>query len=188
MRRLATLTVGVMASALVIAGCTQPVPADQPPPSPTSMGGMGEASRATDLAPLVKGYYRGGEIWFIHTEASDAQVAEMLTRMMGPRVVLAPALSEAPDQLLGRVFVFTNGVKGDGPFGFQPDIFDTVPSEPSYRPLRAITLVTWSDRGNPRELRSHDEVLATEGRGEVTTRSTGVVVNMPILAWPGGHR
>ncbi|MGI8746773.1 MAG: hypothetical protein ACR2J4_00260 [Deinococcus sp.] len=25
-------------------------------------------------------------------------------------------------------------------------------------------------------------------RGELTIRPSGIVVNMPMLAWPGGHR
>lgn len=86
------------------------------------------------------------------------------------------------------VYVFTNGVKGEGPFGFQVDVFDSVPGEPRYTPLRAITLVTWRNGVRPRLLRSVEEIQAAVRKGEVTVKRPGVVVNMPMIAWPGGQR
>jgi len=162
------------------------------PPSPTAtqaaMGGMVGQAGSTDYAPLVRGYYGGEQVLFIHTEASDQQVAEMLTTMMGPEVVLVPELARAPALLVANVYVFTNGVSGDGPFGFQPDIFDSVPGDAGYRPLREIHLVEWTATATAVELRSIDELRAAEARNDLTIRVTGIVVNMPILAWPGGHR
>ena len=161
------------------------------PPSPTAtpaMGAMASVAGSTDYAPLVRGYYGGEQVLFIHTEASDPQVAEMLTTMMGPQVVLVPELARAPASLLANVYVFTNGVSGDGPFGFQPDIFDSVPGDARYRPLREIHLVEWIASATAVELRSIDELRAAEARNDLTIRVTGIVVNMPILAWPGGHR
>ncbi len=152
------------------------------------MGGMASSVSSSDMVPPVKGFYAGEEIRFIHTEASDPQVADMLTRMMGPQVVLVPRLTQVPESLLAIVYVFTNGVKGDGPFGFQPDVFDSVPGDERYSPLRAINLVTWKEGVTAVELRSVEEVEAAESRGEVTIVQPGIVVNMPILTWPGGHR
>ena len=57
-----------------------------------------------------------------------------------------------------------------------------------YSPLRALNLVTWVDDGDARELRSSAEVLAAEADGEVTIEQPGVVVNMPMVTWPGGER
>lgn len=162
--------------------------------SNTNNAGMGnmEADSSTstqDFAPLVSGIYKGGEVLFIHTEASDPNVVAMLTEMMGgPEVVLVPELANASADLLATVYVFTNGIKGHGPFGFQQDIFDSVPGNPSYRPLRAVYLVKWNPEAFPRELRSVAELVAAETNGEVTITESGVVVNMPILLWPGGHR
>lgn len=70
-------------------------------------------------------------------------VAEMLTRMMGPKVLVVPSLAEIPVWLLADVYVFTNGVRGDGPFGFQPDVFDSVPGDARYTPLRRVNFFTW---------------------------------------------
>lgn len=138
--------------------------------------------------PPVKGLFKGKDVVFIHTEASDPQVAGMLTRMLGPKVLHVPSLAKVPQALLAGVYVFTNGVKGEGPFGFQVDVFDSVPGEPRYTPLRAITLVTWRNGVRPRLLRSVEEIQAAVRKGEVTVKRPGVVVNMPMIAWPGGQR
>lgn len=141
-----------------------------------------------DLAPLALAYYEGGEVYFIHPEASDEGVAQVLTEMMGPDVYAVPSLAEIPAELLGNVYVFTNGIEAMGPLGFQPDVFDSVPGDETYTPLRAVSLVTWAEGVEPRELKSVDEILAAEEAGELTIEQPGVVVNMPILVWPEGQR
>ncbi len=138
--------------------------------------------------PAVKGFYKGKEVLFIHTEASDPQVAGMLTRMMGPKVLTVPSLAKIAPDLLADVYVFTNGVKGGGPFGFQPDVFDAAPGDVRYTPLRRVNLVSWKDGAKARVLRSVEEVQNTRTRREVTIKQPGVVVNMPFLRWPGGQR
>jgi hypothetical protein len=151
--------------------------------------GVDSALSSQDFAPLVAGIYEGGEVLFIHTEASDPDVASMLTDMMGgPIVVLVPELASTTPELLAKVYVFTNGIEGHGPFGFQPDIFDSVPGDPAYRPLRAVYLVEWNSGPSPRELGSVTELLSAEANGELMVTQSGIVVNMPILSWPGGHR
>jgi hypothetical protein len=138
--------------------------------------------------PPVKAFTEGTEIKFIHTEASDPKVAELLTEMMGSPVLTVPSLAKAPEAMLADVYVFKNGVKGRGPFGFQPDVFDNPPGTDGYRPLRSVLIVTWKNENAARELRSAAEVKEAANRGEVTIEKTGVVVNMPLLTWPGGRR
>lgn len=152
------------------------------------MGGAQLAPTSVELAPLVRGFYSGGEVIFIHTEASDPDVAGMLTMMMGPQVVHVPRLADAPASITANVFVFKNGVPGPGPFGFQPDVFDSVPDDPGYAPLRRVSIVTWNEGATPSELRSAADVDAAAQRGEIRIERPGVVVNMPILVWPGGQR
>lgn len=151
-----------------------------------SMQSMG--SDASVTVPPVRGFYKGQEILFIHTEASDPNVVSMLTMMMDSPVILVPSLSEIPSSSLDDVYVFTNGVRGGGPFGFQPDVFSSVPTDNDYTPLRAVKLVSWNDTAAARELRSVEEIMDVEGKGELTVSSPGVVVNMPIVKWPTGQR
>jgi hypothetical protein len=138
--------------------------------------------------PPVKAYTEGKEIKFIHTEASDPKVAELLTEMMRSPVLVVPSLAQAPKEMLADVYVFKNGVKGSGPFGFQPDVFANPPGTDGYRPLRSVSIVTWKNENAARELRSATEVKETVNRGEITIEKPGVVVNMPLLTWPGGRR
>lgn len=158
------------------------------PVHPEAQGQMPGMGATGNLTPPVKGFAKGQEVRFIHTEASDPQVAEMLTRMTGPKVLLVPSLREIPDRLLATVFVFRNGIKGEGPMGFQPDVFDTVPGELQYTPLRRLVFVTWKEERRARVLRSAVEIRQAAQQGAVQLTTPGIVVNMPILTWPGGQR
>jgi hypothetical protein len=138
--------------------------------------------------PAGKAWSEGKEIYFIHTEASDAGVAEKLTGMMKSPVILVPSLAEVPDEALANVYAFTNGLKGTGPFGFQPDVFDNPPGTDGYTPLRRLNLVTWKDETQARELKSAQEVLDAESAGDLTIEQPGAVINMPFVVWDGGKR
>ncbi len=138
--------------------------------------------------PSVAGYLDGQEIKFFHTEVSDPKVAKILTDMISSPVFTVPSLAQAPDTMLARVYVFTNGVKDGGPLKFQRDVFDNPPGTPDYSPLRRIMLVTWRDGAHPRILRSAAELKDAEAKGELTIKDAGAVVNIPLLTWPGGHR
>ena len=149
------------------------------------MAGMPDSGK---LVPPALAYAKGQEVYFIHPEASDPGVADVLTKMMGPKVLTVRSLAKVPGSLLGDVYVFTNGVKAMGPLGFQPDVFPTIPGDAGYTPLRRINLVTWKDGVTAKVLKSAEEIQAARGRGDVSIRRPGVVVNMPILSWPGGKR
>jgi hypothetical protein len=140
------------------------------------------------VVPPVDAYLDGQRILFIHTEASDPGVAALLTSMKGSPVVVVPSLAKAPREMLAPVYVFKNGVAGEGPFKFQPDVFDGAPGAKSYSPLRELNLVTWKDERKARELKHADEVTKAAESGEITIDRPGVVINMPLLTWPGGQR
>ncbi|MCW9706246.1 DUF7482 domain-containing protein [Fodinibius salsisoli] len=160
----------------------------QPQDMTAAMGVVPDSLQNMSLAPLVKGYYNGGDLYFIHTEASDSSVANMLTEMMGPKVVYMPKLAKIPDSLLADIYVFKNGIEGHGPFGYQPDIFGSVPGDPGYSPLRSIHLVRWNEEADPHELKTVAIVKQAESDGKLAIEEAGIVVNMPVLVWPGGHR
>jgi hypothetical protein len=138
--------------------------------------------------PAGKAYAEGKEIYFVHTEASDPGVAEKLTNMMKSPVMLVPSLADVPDEALANVYVFTNGVEGSGPFGFQADVFDNPPVTDGYTPLRRLNVITWAEGTAPRELKSVADVLEVEANGELTIEQPGVVINMPFVVWDGGQR
>jgi hypothetical protein len=140
------------------------------------------------VVPPVDGFTEGERIRFIHTEASAPQVADLLTKMKGSPVLVVPELAKTPKEILANVYVFKNGISGTGPFEFQPDVFDNPPGTKGYSPLRALNLLTWKNESAARELRSAAEVRKAIDAGELTVEQPGVVVNMPLLTWPGGNR
>ena len=142
----------------------------------------------TALLPAGKAFADGKEIYFVHTEASDEGVAKLLTDMMSSPVIFVPALADIPPESLADVYVFDNGLKGMGPFGFQADVFDNPPGTEGYSPLRRVIVVTWADPAKARLLTSVDEIVSAKDAGEVTLSMPGVVVNMPFVVWDGGKR
>jgi hypothetical protein len=138
--------------------------------------------------PAGKAYAEGNEIYFVHTEASDAGVAEKLTNMMQSPVMFVPSLANVPDGSLANVYVFTNGIEGNGPFGFQSDVFDNPPGTDGYTPLRRLNVSTWAEGAKVRELKSVADVLEAEANAELTIEQPGVVINMPFIVWEGGKR
>lgn len=147
--------------------------------------------------PVINAYYNGQEIWFIHTEVSDAQMAERLSNMVGGSNMMGtmatmhvPRLSEARKETTGKLYVFTNGVTqkgvkpwGGGPFGYQIDVFDSIPGQSMYTPIRNPYIVTWNESATSRILKSVDEILAAEVNNEITITQSDVIVNAPIVQW-----
>jgi hypothetical protein len=152
-------------------------------------GGMNaEAPRV----PPVFGYHDDEEIFFIHTEASDPATARVLEGMMQSPVPVVASLADVPHDALGTVFLFTNGIKPSdtplGPMNFQPDVFDSAPGDDDYTPLRRVAEVTWNDEADAELLTSADDIAAAEADGKITVEATDVVINAPLLTWPGGQR
>ncbi|HWP78880.1 MAG TPA: hypothetical protein VNL34_04435, partial [Candidatus Nitrosotenuis sp.] len=137
--------------------------------------------------PLVRGYADGHEVFYITTEASDQKVAEHLTELTGFRVVYTPAIKNTPKAALANIYEFTNGIKGTGPAGFQPNVADSQPGDPQYSPAWAVQHVSWVDESAARELTSEEEILAARDAGQLKIEETGVVVNCPFIQWKDGN-
>jgi hypothetical protein len=140
------------------------------------------------VVPPVDGYMEGHKIRFIHTEASDPEVAALLTKMKGSPVLVVPSLAKVPPEAVASVYVFTNGVKGEGPFKFQSDVFDAPPGDRGYSPLRTVLLVSWPKPEQARELKSAREVQDALAQQQIAVKRPGVVVNMPMITWPPDGR
>ena len=138
--------------------------------------------------PAGKAWADGKEIFFVHTEASNADVAQLLTDMMTSPVIYVPSLANTPAEALAEVYVFDNGLEGMGPFGFQADVFNNPPGTDGYSPLRRVNVVTWVNPANARLLTSEAEIMSAKDMGEVTIAQPGIVVNMPFVVWDGGQR
>jgi hypothetical protein len=138
--------------------------------------------------PVDKGFAEGNEIYFTHTEVSDAKLAKKMSAGMQSPVLYVPTLAHVTDHALANVYSFTNGVTGGSMSGLQPSVFDNPPGTEGYSPLRRLNVVTWADSGKARELRTAAEILQAADAGELTITQPGVVINMPFIIWEGGKR
>jgi hypothetical protein len=170
MKKLSTILIVMVLSALVLSACAR-----------TTAPNFAEI-------PAGKAYYDGKEIFFSHTEVSDAGVAEVLTNMMKSPVLVVPSLAQVPDELTSPVYVFRNGVAGSGPLNFQADVFPNQPGDEGYTPLRRIVFVDWTDESQAKEIKSETEILDLVSQGVLALEESDIVVNMPFMAWDGGKR
>ncbi len=141
--------------------------------------------------PMIDGYYNGEKVFFVHTEASDKEMAEMMTMMINFPTLHFSELNNISPEEMAKIYVFTNGIHGSGPYGggpfrFQIDVFNSIPDQMEYSQFRVPHLVTWSDNSTPRILTSVDEVLEAETNGELTIQKTDNVVNVPMIVWKSG--
>lgn len=155
--------------------------------TPSGQMGMPGMQDAPSFPP-VPAFADGSTISFIHSEASDPDIAQTLSFMMGSPVAVVPALADAPEEMLAEIYVFTNGVSGMGPMGFQLDVLDHMPGESGYTPLRRVSHVSWSNPQQARVLRSATEIEEAQAEGLVTIETTEVVINAPVLQWRLGRR
>jgi len=72
--------------------------------------------------PMHNGTFNGDSVVYIITDSNDQEYADMLSKKQDWKVEFAPPLSETPNDVLGPVYIFTNGLSGDGINGYQNDL------------------------------------------------------------------
>lgn len=137
--------------------------------------------------PMHEGIYEGDSILYIITDSDDEKFSKKISEMQDWRVELALPLDETPQDILQDVFVFTNGVKGNGLYGYQSEVFSSTPNESEYSALNSIIEVTWKRGQNEIVFESALDVLEAKEKGRVEFNETGIVVNMPQIVWPDGQ-
>ncbi len=139
------------------------------------------ATNASINIPLTKGYEDGNEIFFIATDTSDELVAQQETEFLGFSVNFSPLLSQIPEASLSQAYVFTNGISGEGPFGFQIPVLSAKPGDSNYSPLLHVNTATWRDNSSAKILKSVQDILDAEKNSDLTINKTGIVVNHPVI-------
>jgi hypothetical protein len=89
---------------------------------------------------------------------------------------------------MSKIYVFTNGISGSGPYGggpfmYQIDVFDSIPDQMGYSQFRIPHLITWNENSIPRVLTSVNEIMEAESNAELTIQKTDNVVNVPMVVW-----
>jgi hypothetical protein len=106
----------------------------------------------------------------------------------GMHVVHSPRLAGSTDAgSTGRTNVFMNGLKGPGPMGFQPSVFDSQAGDAEWSPYWDHMTYAWADGQTPRVLTTEEDVHAARDAGELeefpgTPDTMGEVftVNCPV--------
>src|SRR5918994_6461127 len=145
---------------------------------------LSQANVALDI-PMMKGYENGHEIFFIATDASDNKTAAQITNETGFKVNFAPILAQTPEAARGQAYVFTNGIPGQGPFGFQLPVVNAKPGDQGYSPLLQLNMVEWNQDVAAKEIKSVQEVMAEKQNGSLTIAKTNTIVNHPAIKWEG---
>lgn len=129
---------------------------------------------------------------YIVTDHSLDGPAQATKTNFAPRLQTGPSRAGAT----GRVNPFLNGLKGDGPFGFQPSVFDSRAGSPAWSPYWDHYAYRWRRARQARLLTSEAAINAARRRGDLRrfvgvpdTKGTLFTVNcqVPVLA-PTSYR
>ncbi len=118
----------------------------------------------------------GSMIYYIATDASSQDTANALGVIYVPKVQNALVSSAASD-----LYVFTNGITGTGPMGFQASIGSTNAGDEYYSPLWRIQAAAWKDPNNVSFLTTTSEITEYASEGRLTTAVAGFIVNCPFI-------
>ncbi len=140
------------------------------------------------VIPMHKGIFNSTSLYYIITDSSDQELADKITEKQNWKVELAPPLSNAPEEATQQIFVFTNGVSGDGIYGFQDEVFSSTPNQESeYSALGKVVEVTWKKGQKISIFESAEEILEAHEGGRIEFNETEIVVNTPQIKWEDGQ-
>src|SRR5215469_8377423 len=121
----------------------------------------------------------GSTIYYIATDASVKRVADALGVICTNKTGAALLSGGSSD-----LYVFTNGIKGTGPMGFQASIASTNVGDTAYSPLWRIQATTWKDPSHAEFLTRVTQITSAAQAGKISINIAGVVVNCPIVNVP----
>ncbi len=124
---------------------------------------------------LHQALYNGESAYYIRTDASNPDYATENSLVFVPLMVAAMNLEGAASKL----YTFTNGGAEQLP------VMSTVPGEENYSPAWHVHSVTFN--GEPTLLDSEAAIAEAEANGDITIEPLQLVVNHPVVKWPGGE-
>ncbi len=140
------------------------------------------------IIPMHKGIFNSSSVFFIITDSSDQELAKVITEKQDWKVELAPPIANTPETALQQMFVFTNGISGEGIYGYQNEVFSSTPTQESeYSPLSSVVEVEWKKGQNKKIFESAEEILEAKEGGRIDFKETDIVINTPQIIWPEGQ-
>ncbi|MEX2556514.1 MAG: hypothetical protein WEB06_12920 [Actinomycetota bacterium] len=145
-------------------------------------GQLLEPPDATAMRVMFKLHECFPGVRYIVTDVSLKPMSE------GMKIAHSAALNGASGaRATGRTNVFMNGMKGSGPMGFQPSVFDTSAGSPAWSPYWDHVTWAWNAGRTAKILRDEGSVLAAEQAGDLKkfpgtpdTKGEIFVVNCPV--------
>lgn len=119
-------------------------------------------------------FFNGEPAYHIRTDASDPGYARRNGLVIVPKLAAALKGGNTADY-----YLFTNGASGQRP------VVSTVPGRQDYTPAFRLSRVTFT--GSPRVLNSVEAIRDAQSSRKVKVETTGIVVNYPMVKWPGGE-
>ncbi len=124
---------------------------------------------------LHEALYNGEMVYHIRTDASDPTFASENKLVYVPLLNVGLNREEATSPL----YVFDQGAKDQLP------VLGTIPGMDNYSPAMRVHKVTF--KGAPKLLDSAEKIKAAEAAGDITVEKLTLVVNYPLVKWPGGE-
>jgi len=138
--------------------------------------------------PIHTGFYNSSELFYIVTDSNGEKHVDLISEKQNWKVELAPALSNAPEDALDNVYMFTNGIAGLGIHGFQNEVFSSTPTQTEdYSALRSVSNIEWKIGQNSEILDSVEKILEAEEDSRIEIEKTEAILNMPQIKWPEGQ-
>ncbi|HEX5457030.1 MAG TPA: hypothetical protein VFX64_01445 [Candidatus Nitrosotalea sp.] len=136
--------------------------------------------------PMHEGIVNGKTAYYIITDASNNLVANTISSDQNWKVQLSPILAHVPITSYGNIFMFTNGITGNGTRGYQDDVLSFTPSDKQYSPLNKVIEVSWNVGRGPFILNSTKAILDANMTGKIKLTVTDTILNTPEVVWDGG--
>ncbi|HEX5458176.1 MAG TPA: hypothetical protein VFX64_07325, partial [Candidatus Nitrosotalea sp.] len=136
--------------------------------------------------PMHQGMVNGKTVYYIITDSSNNLVANTISDKQDWIVQVSPVLAHVPISSYGNIFVFTNGIEGNGTRGYQDDVLSFTPTDKQYSPLNKVIEVSWNVGRGPFILNSTKTILDANMTGKVKLTVTDTILNTPEVIWDGG--
>jgi hypothetical protein len=86
-------------------------------------------------------------------------MATSIPESQGHTIACASLLTSLPNKYLQQGYDFLNGIRGEGPFGFQLPVGTALPGDSDYSPLIHLNFVNWTDASKAKILKSTQEIV-----------------------------
>ena len=136
--------------------------------------------------PLHEGIVNGKNVYYIITDSSNNLVASTISDKQNWKVKPSPVLAHVPSTSFGNMFIFTNGITGNGTRGYQNDVLSFTPSNKQYSPLSKVVEASWNVGRGPFILNSTQAILDANMTGKIKLTVTDTILNTPQIVWDDG--